>query len=199
MIILGIATAAWYGYNFIYDLYFAGKGSVSAVTIDEKEVDIKDELEGFQQFGVDGYVKTGDVTGDTESQDTVQGNSTSDSTQNDDLDIHGQAAETIDLAASEKDADYDRSKSSDKQLESIISSVLSDHEGLSQAKSIEVKLMSREAELYGDDYDSFREQIEGTTYTGGIDPDDYQKLIDDLEQNSGKITDLYMTPRITAA
>ena len=51
MTIIIIGYVGYYGYNIIHDLYFDKTGEiVSTVSIDEKEVDIKEELGNFTLY-----------------------------------------------------------------------------------------------------------------------------------------------------
>jgi hypothetical protein len=54
MTIIIIGYAGYYGYNIIHDLYFDKTGEiVSTASIDEKEVDIKEELGNFTLYEAD--------------------------------------------------------------------------------------------------------------------------------------------------
>jgi hypothetical protein len=54
MTIIIIGYVGYYGYNIIHDLYFDKTGEVVATaTVEEHEVDIKDELGSFTQFDAD--------------------------------------------------------------------------------------------------------------------------------------------------
>lgn len=54
MTIIIIGYVGYYGYNIIYDLYFDKTGEiVSTASIDEKEVDIKEELGNFTLYEAD--------------------------------------------------------------------------------------------------------------------------------------------------
>lgn len=54
MTIIIIGYVGYYGYNIIHDLYFDKTGEiVSTASIDEKEVDIKDELGNFTLYDAD--------------------------------------------------------------------------------------------------------------------------------------------------
>ena len=54
MTIIIIGYAGYYGYNIIHDLYFYKTGEIiSTASIDEKEVDIKDELGNFTLYEAD--------------------------------------------------------------------------------------------------------------------------------------------------
>ena len=54
MTIILIGYIGYYGYNIIHDLYFDKSGEVVAVaSVDEQEVDIKDELGSFTQYDAD--------------------------------------------------------------------------------------------------------------------------------------------------
>ncbi len=54
MTIIIIGYVGYYGYNIIYDLYFDKTGEiVSTASIDEKEVDIKEELGNFNLYEAD--------------------------------------------------------------------------------------------------------------------------------------------------
>lgn len=54
MTIIIIGYIGYYGYNTIHDLYFDKSGEVVAVaSVDEQEVDIKDELGSFTQYDAD--------------------------------------------------------------------------------------------------------------------------------------------------
>lgn len=54
MTIIIIGYVGYYGYNIIHDLYFDKTGEiVSTASIDEKEVDIKEELENFTLYEAD--------------------------------------------------------------------------------------------------------------------------------------------------
>lgn len=54
MTIIIIGYVGYYGYNIIHDLYFDKTGEiVSTVSIDEKEVDIKEELGNFTLYEAD--------------------------------------------------------------------------------------------------------------------------------------------------
>lgn len=200
MIFSGIATIGWYGYHLIYDLYFAGKGTVSAVTIEEKEVDIQDEIKGFRQFGIDGYVKAEPPPNDRLKPDA--------SSYHDHVAAsigHGpptgippdNSSGTTTSTTTPKNALH-HSKSSNTQSQSS-SQDSDDNDGDNQQSAIEIKFKSREAEKYGDEYDSFREQIEGTSFSGGVDPDNYQSMLDDMEHGRNKLAELYITPVTTAA
>ena len=54
MTIIIIGYVGYYGYNIIHDLYFDKTGEiVSTASIDEKEVDIKEELGNFTLYEAD--------------------------------------------------------------------------------------------------------------------------------------------------
>jgi hypothetical protein len=54
MTVIAIGYFGWYGYNIIHDLYFDQSGEVVATaTVEETEVDIKDELCDFTQYDAD--------------------------------------------------------------------------------------------------------------------------------------------------
>ena len=54
MTIIIIGYVGYYGYNIIHDLYFDKTGEVVATaSVEEQEVDIKDELGSFTQFDAD--------------------------------------------------------------------------------------------------------------------------------------------------
>lgn len=54
MTIIIIGYVGYYGYNIIHDLYFDKTGEiVSTASIDEKEVDIKEELGNFNLYEAD--------------------------------------------------------------------------------------------------------------------------------------------------
>jgi len=54
MTIIIIGYIGYYGYNIIHDLYFDKTGEVVATaSVEEQEVDIKDELGSFTQFDAD--------------------------------------------------------------------------------------------------------------------------------------------------
>ena len=54
MTIIIIGYAGYYGYNIIHDIYFDKTGEiVSTASIDEREVDIKDELGNFTLYDAD--------------------------------------------------------------------------------------------------------------------------------------------------
>lgn len=54
MTVIAIGYFGWYGYNIIHDLYFDKSGEVVATeTVEETEVDIKDELCDFTQYDAD--------------------------------------------------------------------------------------------------------------------------------------------------
>lgn len=54
MTVIAIGYSAWYGYNIIHDLYFDKSGEIVATaTVEETEVDIKDELCDFTQYDAD--------------------------------------------------------------------------------------------------------------------------------------------------
>lgn len=54
MTIIIIGYVGYYGYNIIHDLYFDKTGEiVSTASIDEKEVDIKEELRNFNLYEAD--------------------------------------------------------------------------------------------------------------------------------------------------
>lgn len=54
MTVIAIGYFAWYGYNIIHDLYFDKSGEIVATaTVEETEVDIKDELCDFTQYDAD--------------------------------------------------------------------------------------------------------------------------------------------------
>jgi hypothetical protein len=54
MTIIIIGYVGYFGYNIIHDLYFDKTGEVVATaTVEEHEVDIKDELGSFTQFDAD--------------------------------------------------------------------------------------------------------------------------------------------------
>ena len=54
MTIIIIGYISYYGYNIIHDLYFDKSGEVVATaSVEEQEVDIKDELGSFTQFDAD--------------------------------------------------------------------------------------------------------------------------------------------------
>ena len=54
MTIIIIGYISYYGYNIIHDLYFDKTGEVVATaSVEEQEVDIKDELGSFTQFDAD--------------------------------------------------------------------------------------------------------------------------------------------------
>lgn len=54
MTIIIISYVGYYGYNIIHDLYFDKTGEiVSTASIDEKEVDIKEELGNFTLYEAD--------------------------------------------------------------------------------------------------------------------------------------------------
>lgn len=50
MIIIGIGYIGWYGSNITKDLYFDKSGVVAEDAVEEKEVDIGDELKDFTQY-----------------------------------------------------------------------------------------------------------------------------------------------------
>lgn len=54
MTVIIIGYIGYYGYNIIHDLYFDKSGEVVATaTVEETEVDIKDELGDFTQYDAD--------------------------------------------------------------------------------------------------------------------------------------------------
>ena len=54
MTIIIVGYAGYYGYNIIHDLYFYKTGEIiSTASIDEKEVDIKEELGNFTLYEAD--------------------------------------------------------------------------------------------------------------------------------------------------
>ena len=54
MTIIIIGYIGYYGYNIIHDLYFDKTGEVvTTASVEEQEVDIKDELGSFTQFDAD--------------------------------------------------------------------------------------------------------------------------------------------------
>ena len=54
MTIIIIGYVGYYGYNIIHDLYFDKTGEVvTTASVEEQEVDIKDELGSFTQFDAD--------------------------------------------------------------------------------------------------------------------------------------------------
>lgn len=50
MIIILVLYAGWYGYNFVKDLYFDKSGVVAEDAVEEREVDIGDELKDFTRY-----------------------------------------------------------------------------------------------------------------------------------------------------
>lgn len=50
MIIIGIGYIGWYGYNITKDLYFDKSAVVAEDAVEEREVDIGDELKDFTQY-----------------------------------------------------------------------------------------------------------------------------------------------------
>ena len=83
MTIIIIGYVGYYGYNIIHDLYFDKTGEiVSTASIDEKEVDIKEELGNFTLYDAD-------VAGSKKEDTKVSSNITIDETndpQNNSLD-----------------------------------------------------------------------------------------------------------------
>lgn len=54
MTVIIIGYIGYYAYNIIHDLYFDKSGEVVATaTVEETEVDIKDELGDFTQYDAD--------------------------------------------------------------------------------------------------------------------------------------------------
>ena len=54
MTVIIIGYLGYYGYNIIHDLYFDKSGEVIVgTTVEETEIDIKEELDGFTQYHAD--------------------------------------------------------------------------------------------------------------------------------------------------
>lgn len=54
MTVIIIGYIGYYGYNILHDLYFDKSGEVVATaTVEETEVDIREELDGFTQYDAD--------------------------------------------------------------------------------------------------------------------------------------------------
>lgn len=168
----------WYGCNIVHDLFFTGKGVVAANVVEEKEVDIGDELKQFQQFDVDGDSK--------DSHDGEQ-NKEDQSPDYEEYDPEGKEAE---------DSGNSQEQGTDNTSDEDIPS--------EDDKEQEAETPDPAKEKFGDDFDYFQEMIEGTSYSGGIDPDMYAAAIDDLENDRpgsarSFLSDIYMKEQQDAA
>ena len=75
MTVIIIGYIGYYGYNIIHDLYFDKSGEVIVgATVEETEVDIKEELDGFTQYDADGDRKEKGRFETAEYSDSSMGN-----------------------------------------------------------------------------------------------------------------------------
>lgn len=83
MTIIIIGYIGYYGYNFVYDLYFDKSGEVvTTAAVDEQEVDIKDELGDFTQFNADEDRGKEDKSVLTSPSNIIQGKTVEQATEN---------------------------------------------------------------------------------------------------------------------
>lgn len=83
MTIIIIGYIGYYGYNIVYDLYFDKSGEVvTTATVDEQEVDIKDELGDFTQFNADEDRGEEDKSVLTSPSNIIQGKTVEQATEN---------------------------------------------------------------------------------------------------------------------
>ena len=83
MTIIIIGYIGYYGYNFVYDLYFDKSGEVvTTAAVDEQEVDIKDELGDFTQFNADEDRDKEDKSVLTSPSNIIQGKTVEQATEN---------------------------------------------------------------------------------------------------------------------
>ncbi len=83
MTIIIIGYIGYYGYNFVYDLYFDKSGEVvTTAAVDEQEVDIKDELGDFTQFNADEDRGEEDKSVLTSPSNIIQGKTVEQATEN---------------------------------------------------------------------------------------------------------------------
>ena len=83
MTIIIIGYIGYYGFNIVYDLYFDKSGEVvTTATVDEQEVDIKDELGDFTQFNADEDRGEEDKSVLTSPSNIIQGKTVEQATEN---------------------------------------------------------------------------------------------------------------------
>ena len=83
MTIIIIGYIGYYGYNFVYDLYFDKSGEVvTTAAVDEQEVDIKDELGDLTQFNADEDRGEEDKSVLTSPSNIIQGKTVEQATEN---------------------------------------------------------------------------------------------------------------------